>query len=235
MPQIPTLEELLKAGVHFGHHKSKWHPKMKPFIFTEKNKVHIINLEKTQEQLQGALEFVKQTVADGGTVLFLGTKKQAQEIVKLSAQSCGMPYITERWLGGTFTNSSSVLGLVKNYKKLKAEKESGKLVRYTKREQLKFTRKLQKLEPLIGGIENMNKLPEAIFIVDIKMEKTAVLEANKVNVPIIALCDTNVNVGRIDYVIPGNDDAIKSIELVANLIAQAVNEGKALTKAKPEK
>jgi small subunit ribosomal protein S2 len=227
MIKIPTLEELLKAGVHFGHNKSKWHPKMAPYLYTEKNKVHIFNLEKTQEQLKIALNFVKETVANGGTVLFLGTKKQAKELVKAAAQKCGMPYIISRWLGGTFTNSKSVLGLVKNYKKLKAEKETSKWKLFTKRERLKFDRKIEKLEPLIGGIENLNKLPEVLFIVDIKNEKTAVLEANKVKIPVVAVCDSNVNPLRVQQVIPGNDDAVKSIYLLSNLVADAVLAGQA--------
>jgi small subunit ribosomal protein S2 len=226
MYKIPSLEELLKAGVHFGHQKSKWHPKMAPYIFTEKNKVHIINLEKTQTQLEAALNFIKETVAKGGTVLFLGTKRQANKVVAEAGARCGMPYITARWLGGTFTNAKSVLGLVKNFKKLKLEKETGKWSRYTKKERLKLQRKIEKLEPLIGGLENLNKLPEAIFIIDVQTEKTAVLEANKVKVPIVATCDTNVNPTRIQYVIPSNDDAVKAIELMVNLAADAVLAGK---------
>lgn len=235
MSKIPTLEELLKAGVHFGHNKSKWHPKMGPSIFTEKNKVHIINLEKTQEQLEKALSFVEDVAAKGGTILFLGTKKQAQKIVKDAAISCNMPYITERWLGGTFTNARSILNLVKNYKKMKEERESGKLGRYTKKEQLIFTRKLDKQEPLIGGIENMTKIPDAIFIVDVKHDKTSLVEAQKVNVPVVALCDTNINPTKIDYPIAANDDAVKSIELITNLVAQAVKDGQAKAKQQQEK
>lgn len=236
MYKIPTLEELLKTGVHFGHQKAKWHPKMAPFIFTEKNKVHIINLEKTQKALIIALNFIKDKVAKGGTVLFLGTKKQAKAAIADAAKRCGMPFINSRWLGGTFTNSKSVLGLIKNFKRLKLEKESGKWDKYTKKERLKLERKVEAMEQMIGGIEGLTKLPEVIFIIDIKNEKTAVLEANKVNIPVVAVCDTNVNPTRVQYVIPGNDDAVKAIELYANLVADAVLAGKeeAGKEVKPE-
>jgi len=221
----------MKAGVHFGHPKAKWHPKMAPFIFTHKNKVHIINLEQTQVQLEKVLGFIKETAARGGVILFLGTKKQAQGIVKEAATKCGMPYITERWLGGTLTNSRSVLALAQKYKRMKTERDKGLLERYTKRERLKYERKIDKLEPLVGGIEDMKKIPDAVFVVDVKNEKTAVVEANKVNVPVAALCDTNINPSRIAYPIPANDDAIKSIKLLTDLVAEAVLEGKASAKA----
>lgn len=235
MLKIPSLEELLKAGVHFGHQKSKWHPKMAPFIFTEKNKVHIINLEKTQQQLEIAINYIKDVVSRGGTILFLGTKKQAKGYVKEAAIRCGMPYMTERWLGGTFTNARSVLGLVRSYKRMKTERDNGTWERFTKRERLKFQRKLEKLEPIIGGLEHMSKVPDAVFIVDVKTEKTAVLEANTMKVPIVAMCDTNVNPSRIQYVIPANDDAVKSIELIVNLMADAVLEAKTTKKVSADK
>ncbi|HCC22869.1 TPA: 30S ribosomal protein S2 [Candidatus Falkowbacteria bacterium] len=231
MPTIPSLEALMKAGVHFGHAKSKWHPKMAPFIYTHKNKIHIINLEQTQKQLETALSFVKETAARGGVILFLGTKKQAQAVIKEAATKCGMPYITERWLGGTFTNSRSVLALAKKYKRMKVERDKGLLERYTKRERLKYERKIEKLEPLVGGIEDLNKIPDAMFVIDIKNEKTAVLEGVKENVPMVAICDTNVNPLRISYPIPANDDAVKSIKLITDLVADAVLEGKAAGQA----
>jgi len=234
MTKIPTLEELMKAGLHFGHHKSKWHPKMAQYIFTQKNKLHIVDLEKTQKQLEKACKFITQTVASGGTVLFLGTKKQAQKIVREAAQDCGAAFITERWLGGTLTNAHSVLGLVKKFRQMKRERDNGKLDRFTKREQLVHQRKIEKMEPLIGGFENLTKIPDAIFVIDVKNEKTAVVEANKMGVPVVALCDTNINPDRVDYVIPGNDDAIKSIKLIVETVAEAVKEGKAAPKVNKE-
>lgn len=226
MTKIPTLEEMMKAGVHFGHNKSKWHPKMAPFIFTHKNKIHVINLEQTQLKLQEALKFVAQIIQKGGNVLFLGTKKQAKNVVKEAAVRAGMPYITERWLGGTLTNAKSVLGMAKNFRRMKMERDTGKLERYTKRERLKIERKIEKLEPLIGGIENLTKVPSVIFVIDVKNEKTAVVEANKMGIPVVAICDTNVNPTRVQYPIPANDDAIKSIRLITELVADEVLEAK---------
>lgn len=226
MSKIPTLEEMLKAGVHFGHQKSKWHPKMKPYIFTEKNGVHIINLEETERLLEKALTFVNETISRGGTVLFLGTKKQARTIVKDAAISCGAPYIVSRWLGGTMTNSNSVLGLVRKYRKLKEENATGGLEKYTKKERLQIQREITKLDEVVGGIEKLDRIPDAIFVVDIKAEKTAVAEANRKGVPVIAFADTNVNPDRIDYPIPANDDATNSIRVIVNAVADAIKEAK---------
>jgi len=223
---MPTLEEMLKAGVHFGHQKSKWHPKMKPFIFTEKNGVHVINLEETQKQLELALQYVKETVSAGGTVLFVGTKKQAQQIVKDSAIACGSPFIVSRWLGGTLTNSSSVLGLAKKLRKFKEEVASGEVTKYTKKEQLNITREIVRLDEVVGGIEKLERIPDVIFIVDIKNEKTAVQEALRRGVPVIAICDTNVNPELVTLPIPANDDATNSIKLVVELMAAAVKDAK---------
>lgn len=231
MPKLPELSDLMKAGVHFGHQKSKWHPKMKTFIFTEKNGVHVINLEKTVEQLEKALKFVNETVSKGGTVLFLATKKQAKAIIKKAALDCNSPYIVSRWLGGTLTNANSVLNLVKKYRRLLEEKESGKIKRFTKKEQLSISREIDRLEEIVGGIAQLDKVPDAIFIVDIKQEKTALLEANKKNIPVIAMCDTNVNPDKVDYPIPANDDATSSIRLIVELIAQGVKEAR-LSKSK---
>jgi len=226
MVKMPTLEEMLKAGVHFGHQKSKWHPKMKPFIFTEKNGVHVINLEETQKQLELALQYVKETVSAGGTVLFVGTKKQAQQIVKDSAIACGSPFIVSRWLGGTLTNSSSVLGLAKKLRKFKEEVASGEVTKYTKKEQLNITREIVRLDEVVGGIEKLERIPDVIFIVDIKNEKTAVQEALRRGVPVIAICDTNVNPELVTLPIPANDDATNSIKLVVELMAAAVKDAK---------
>jgi len=222
---MPGLEDLMKAGVHFGHRRSKWHPKMEPFIFTEKNDIHIINLEKTQTQLEKALGFLTQTVAAGGTVLFLGTKKQAQDIVKEGAIACNMPYIVYRWLGGTMTNANSVLGLVKKYRKLKEDKASGALKKFTKKEQLNMDREIIRLDTIVGGLENMDKLPQVVVIVDIKTEKTALNEAIRKEIPVVAVCDTNVNPELVDYPVPANDDATSSIKMIVNLMVEAVKEG----------
>jgi len=225
MSKIPDLLTMLKSGVHFGHQQGKRHPKMEPYIFTAKSGVHIINLEKTQEKLEEALEFTKRIVSNGGTILFLGTKKQAQPIVTKYAKEVNMPYITERWLGGTFTNFFEVSRLVKKFTELKKKKSSGQLDKYTKKEQLEFDREIEKLDKMVGGIESLSRIPDAIFVVDVKKEKTAVSEAVKKNIPVIAMCDTNVNPQNISYVIPANDDAVKSIELITGLIAEAVKEG----------
>lgn len=225
MPQIPDLMTMLKSGVHFGHQLSRRHPKMKPYIFTSKSGFHIINLEKTQEKLQEALDFTKKVVANGGTILFLGTKKQAQPIIVKYAKECDMPYITERWLGGTFTNFGEISRVVKKFTELKNKKQTGELDKYTKKEKLEFDREIEKLEAIVGGIESLTKIPDAIFVCDVKKEKTAVNEAIKKNIPVIAMCDTNVNPGKVNYCIPANDDAVKSIELITSLISSAVKEG----------
>ena len=222
MTKIPDLMTMLKSGVHFGHQLSKRNPKMKPYIFTAKSGFHIINLEQTQEKLAEALAFVNKVVANGGTILFLATKKQAQKIVTNHAKDCGMPFITERWLGGTFTNFGEISKLIKKYSSLKKQKEAGELSKYTKKERLEIEREIEKLHQIVGGIEGMTKIPDAIFVIDIKKEKTAIAEAVKRNIPIIAMCDTNVNPAPINYVIPANDDAVKSIDLITGLIAEEV-------------
>ena len=221
-----VLLDLLKSGVHFGHQKSRRHPKMEPYIFTIRNGVHIIDLEKTVEQLNIAREFVRDIVMKGGSVLFVGTKRQAKEIVKKHAEAVGMPFITERWLGGLFTNFANVSKLQKRLNKLEAQKKSGELDKYTKKEKLNFTKEIEKLERLVGGVKNMNVLPAAVFVVDIKDEKTAVKESNKKKIPLVAITDTNTNPSLVSYPIPGNDDATKSLELITGLIADAVAEGK---------
>lgn len=221
-----SLLEMLKNGVHFGHQKSRWHPKMKPYIYTVRGGVHIINLEKTQEELKKAIQFIAEIVSQQGTILFVGTKRQVKEIVKKHAENCQSPYITERWLGGLFTNFSHVGKLSQTLKQLKAEQASGGFEKYTKREKLKLSEKMAKLQLMIGGVENLAKLPGAVFIIDIKKEKTCLKEAIKVGVPIIAIVDTNNNPALVDYPIPGNDDATKSVDLICGLISQAVNEGR---------
>ena len=226
MTNIPELVDMLKCGVHFGHQSSKRHPKMTPYIFTIRNQIHIIDLEKTAKKLKEAMDFVSKTVATGGTVLFISSKRQAKSLIDQYAKDCGMPYINSRWLGGTFTNFGNIIKLTKKLKELEQKQLSGELEKYTKKEQLDFTREITRLSDLVGGIKEMTKAPEAVFVVDIKKDKTAVREANKKNIPVIAMVDTNTNPSVIDYPIPANDDAVKSIEIIINSIAEAVKEGK---------
>lgn len=225
MPSIPTLVDLFRAGVHFGHRVSRRHPKMEPYIFTQRHNIHVIDLEKTLEKLKQAGEFVKKIVANGGTILFLGTKKQAHDIVMKYAQECRMPYVVEKWIGGTFTNFSEISKRIARYRVLKAQKESGELDKYTKKEQLLFDRELDRLQTMVGGILDLKKIPDAIYIIDVKREKTAVREAMKKEIPIVGICDTNANPQGITYMIPANDDGIKSIELITRFISEAVKEG----------
>ena len=208
---LPSILELLQSGVHFGHQKGRWHPKMKPNVFIERNGVHIIDLEKTLESLKAAVDFVSQVAQTGGVVLFVGTKNQAQAIVKKYALFAGMPYIVEKWIGGMFTNFSNVSKLIKKYKTLKEERETGALAKYTKKEQVNFSKQIEKLEKLVGGLAELGRIPEAIFVVDAKREKTAVAEARKRGVKIVGFCDTNINPEFLDYPIFANDDAVKSI------------------------
>ncbi|MCX6785861.1 MAG: 30S ribosomal protein S2 [Candidatus Komeilibacteria bacterium] len=227
MPNIPELVEMVKSGVHFGHQSSKRYPKAEDYVHSTRNKIDIINLEKTVQGLEKALAFIKQTVAAGGAVIFISSKRQAKAIIEKYAIACGMPYITSRWLGGTFTNFYSINQLVKTLKDLEAKFASGEMNKYTKKEQLEFQREMERLNELVGGLKPLSKLPEAVFIVDIKKEKTAVAEALKKKIPIVALVDTNVNPSVIQYPIPANDDATKSIEMMTRLVAEAVEEGKA--------
>lgn len=225
MSNIPDLLTMLKSGVHFGHQTGKRHPKMEPYIFTVKSGFHIINLEKTQKLLKEALGFVAKIVANGGTILFLSTKKQAQPIIAKYAKECEMPYVNERWLGGTFTNFVEIKKIIKKFTDLKKKKATGELDKYTKKERLEFDREIEKLERMVGGIENLTKIPDAVFVCGIKKEKTAVQEAIKKNIPIVGMCDTNIDPTKITYPIPANDDAVKSIELITSLVFEAINEG----------
>jgi len=227
MVKIPNVEELLQAGMHFGHRTSKWHPKMKPFIFGERKGVHIIDLIKSREQLDKALGFISGISAKGGKVLFVGTKAQVKGLLKKVAKETDMPYVCEHWLGGTMTNFPVIKKNVKKYKDLLEKQGEGKLSKYTKKEQLQFSRQIAKLELSVGGLVDLNAMPDAVFIWDIKNEKTALAEAKKKLIPIIAVCDTNVDPSGVAYVIPANDDASKTIKLVFDLIKEAVNEGKA--------
>lgn len=226
MSKIPTLVELLQAGAHFGHQTSKWHPKMKKYLFGDRQGIHIINLEETQKALEEALAFAKSTAQRGGNVLFVGTKKQAAELVKAAATSAGMPFVDKRWLGGTLTNFSAISQQLRKFKDLKRKQERGELAKYTKLEQLRFGEEIKKLEESVGGIQDLVRIPEAIFILDIRKDKTAFEEAKRRGVKIIALCDSNVNPTEVDYPIPANDDAVKSIELFLNLLADACRDGR---------
>jgi len=221
-----TLNDLLQAGVHFGHQKAKWHPKMKSFLFAERNGVHVIDLEKTLEKLQEASEFAEKIGQNGGSILFISTKSQAKNIIEKYALQAGMPYIKERWVGGLFTNYSNVSKLIKKYKSLKEQRDSGALSKYTKKEQVEFGKEIERLEKMVGGLENMTKLPDAVFVVDAKREKTAILEAKKRRIPIISFADSNINPDMIDYPIPANDDAVNSIDLITRTIAESINFGK---------
>jgi small subunit ribosomal protein S2 len=231
--KLPAVLELLQAGVHFGHRRSRWHPKMKKFIFTERSGVHVIDLEKTVNELEKATKFVQDTVAKGGVILFVGTKKQGAPIMKKYADEVGMPYIVERWIGGLFTNFANVGKLIRKYKSLLDQKKSGKLEKYTKKEQVEFTKEIERLKRLVGGLGDMSKIPAAIFVLDAKREKTAVTEARTKGVAVVSFCDTNINPDDVDYPIPANDDAVKSIEIITKSIAEAIKLGQA--KAKDQK
>jgi len=226
MIKIPTLEEMLKAGMHFGHQTSKWHPKMKPFIFTARKGIYVLDLTKTQKMLETALEFIKKMTQEGKVILFVGTKNQVKKPMQVMAEKVNMPYVSGKWLGGCLTNFLVIKKSIRKYKDLVQKKETGGLDKYTKKERLNFDREIKSLEMKVGGLVNLNKLPDALFIWDIRKEKTAVTEARKKNIPIIAICDTNVNPDLVNYVIPSNDDATKTIKLVLSAIKEAVEEGK---------
>lgn len=217
---------MLKAGVHFGHQSSRRHPKMIQYIYTKRGTVHVIDLVQTRKKLEVALEFTRQIVANGGAILFVASKKQAREVVKAAAERCGMPYVVGRWIGGIFTNFEQVGKLLKKLKELENEEKTGGWEKYKKSEQLNFRKELNKLREFVGGIHTMTKLPKAVYLVDIKKEKTAVAEANKKNIPIIAMTDTNVNPELVQYPIPSNDDAISSISLITNVLADAIAQGR---------
>lgn len=225
---------MLKAGVHFGHRTSRWHPKMEQYIFGVRGGIHVIDIEKTQEELEKTLNYMSSVAARGGVILFVGTKKQITGAVEKTAIGCGMPYVNNRWLGGTFTNFDEIKKLIKNYLDLKDKREKGELKKYTKLEQLQFDRKIEDLEEKIGGISSLTKLPDAIFVFDVRNEKTAIEEAQNRGIKIIAVCDTNVNPDDVDHVIPANDDSISSLQLIGRLAAEAINEGKKIPKQAEE-
>lgn len=221
-----TMREMLEAGVHFGHQTRFWNPKMAPFIFGHRNKIHIINLEKSLPMFQEAAKFVRQLSAKRGTILMVGTKRQAREIVSTEAQRAGVHYVDQRWLGGMLTNFKTVKTSIKRLKDMKVQQEAG-LDSMSKKEQLMFARELEKLEKDIGGIQDMATLPDAIFVIDVGYHKIAVAEAKKLGIPLIGVVDSNHSPEGIDYVIPGNDDSSKAVTLYARGIADAVIEGRA--------
>ncbi len=222
---VVTMKEMLEAGVHFGHQTRRWNPKMKRFILTERNGLYIIDLHQTLSYIDRAYEFVKETVAHGGTVLFVGTKKQAQESIAEQATRVGMPYVNQRWLGGMLTNFATVYKRLQRLKELEAMEQGGWDGTSTKKEQLILTREKVKLERTLGGIREMSRVPSAVWIVDTKKEQIAVGEAHKLGIPVIAILDTNCDPDEVDYKIPGNDDAIRSAALLTRVIADAVAEG----------
>ncbi len=226
MVNTPSLLDLLKAGAHFGHRPSKRHPKMEPYLYTERDNVNIINLEQTQGKLKDALDFVKELAKKNGVILFIGSKRQAKAIIKKYAEETGMPYVIERWVGGTFTNFGNIIKLINKLKDWENKKLQGEFNKYTKKEQLEFEKEINRLNLLVGGIRNLNKLPEAVYLIDLKKEKTAFREALKMNVPIVAVTDSNVNPSGVNYPIPANDDATKTIEMITSLITEAIKEGR---------
>ena len=226
MPAI-SMRQLLEAGVHFGHQTRRWNPKMRPFIFAERNGIHIIDLAQTRSRLDAALDFVRETVARGDVVLFIGTKKQAQEPVAQEATRAGMPYVNKRWLGGMLTNFVTIRKRIGLMDQLEARQQAGEFERMTKKEAAKLTEELTKLQATLGGIRKMKRIPAAVFIVDPHRESIAVTEANKLEIPVVGTGDTNVDPDQLDYIIPANDDAIRSIRLLCALVADAALEGAA--------
>ena len=223
---VVSMKQLLEAGVHFGHQTRRWNPKMAPYIFTERNGIYIIDLQKTVRKLEDAYTFVRDLSADNGTLLFVGTKKQAQDSIREEANRAGMPFVNARWLGGMLTNFKTIQNRIKRLQQLKAMKEDGTFDLLTKKEAAKLDLEIEKLEKFLGGITGMKKIPDAMFIVDPRKERIAVAEAHKLGIPIIAIVDTNCDPDEIDYVIPGNDDAIRAVRLISGAMADAVIEGR---------
>jgi len=227
---IVTMKQLLETGVHFGHRTRRWNPLMKRYIYTERNGVHIIDLQQTVKALNVSYEFVRDVVAQGGKVLFVGTKRQAQETIEQEARRCEMPYVNQRWLGGTLTNWRTIRERIDYLKDLEARRDAGEFELLTKKEALMLTREIDKLNARLGGLKEMERLPKAVFIIDVENETTAIAEADRLGIPIVAVVDTNCNPSRIDYVIPANDDAIRAIRLLVSKMADAALEGLALRK-----
>ncbi len=227
---VISMKALLESGVHFGHRTNKWDPRMKPYIFTERNGIHIIDLQQTVKLLNHAYNLIRDSVAAGGIILFVGTKRQAQDTVKEEAERCGMPYVTERWLGGMLTNWSTMYARIQELNRLEQLRDTGEINRLTKKEGLLIQREIDRLLIRLSGVRKMKRLPELIFVIDVGREDAAVHEANLLNIPVVALVDTNCNPEGVDYVIPSNDDAIRAIKLLVAKVADAVLEGKAMRK-----
>ena len=226
MANVVSMKQLLEAGVHFGHQTRRWNPKMAEYIFTERNGIYIIDLQKTVKKLDEAYMYVRDLTADGGSIIFVGTKKQAQESVKEEATRCAMPYVNARWLGGMLTNFKTIRGRVARLAQLKKMQEDGTFDMLPKKEVMKLLGEMEKLEKYLGGVKEMKKLPGALFVVDPRKEHNAIAEARKLHIPIVAIVDTNCDPDEIDYVIPANDDAIRAIRLIASTMANAVQEGR---------
>ncbi len=233
MPAV-SMKALLESGVHFGHRTNKWNPKMRPYIFTERNGIHIIDLQQTVKLLDDAFNKIRDTVAAGGSILFVGTKRQAQETIQEETERCGMPYVNQRWLGGTLTNWVTIQQRIVELTRLEKMFETGEINQLTKKEGLLIQREINRLQTRLSGIRNMKTLPDLLFVIDIEREDTAVREANSKGIPVIALVDTNCNPSEIDYVIPSNDDAIRAIKLLVGRMADAVIEGKMMRKDEEE-
>ncbi len=231
---VVSMKQLLEAGVHFGHQTRRWNPKMAEYIFTERNGIYIIDLQKTVKKFEEAYMFIREIAADGGEVLFVGTKKQAQDSVKEEAVRCGMPYVNARWLGGMLTNFNTIQKRIKRLAQLKGMEADGTFDLLPKKEVIKLNLEIEKLEKFMGGITEMKKQPAAMFIVDPRKERIAVLEAKKLGIPIVAIVDTNCDPDEVDYVIPGNDDAIRAVKLIAGAMADAVIEGRQGEQTAPE-
>ncbi len=226
MANVISMKQLLEAGVHFGHQTRRWNPKMQPFIFVERNGIHIIDLQQTVQRLNEAYRFVKELVANGGTILFVGTKKQAQEAVAEEAKRCGMFYVNQRWLGGMLTNFKTIQSRIHYLQELEARRDQGDFERLPKKEVQRLQDDMVRLERILGGIKEMHRLPGALFVIDTNKEHTAVLEARRLEIPVIALADTNCDPDEMDYPIPANDDAIRAVRLLCAKIADAVIEGR---------
>lgn len=229
-----SMKQLLEAGVHFGHQTRRWNPKMKSYIFTERNGIYIIDLQKTVKLMETAYNFVRDTITEGGSIIFVGTKKQAQESIRFEAERCGTHYVNHRWLGGMLTNYNTIRKRIDRMIKLEAMEIDGTFERLTKKEVLTLRHEKEKLMKFLSGIRNMKKLPDAIYVVDPRKEKIAVAEARKLDIPVIAIVDTNCDPDEIDYLIPGNDDAIRAVKLITSVMADAVLEGKQMIEAAEE-
>ncbi len=230
MPAVISMKALLESGVHFGHRTNKWHPKMKPYIFTERNGIHIIDLQQTVKAINTAYNQVRDTVANGGYVMFIGTKRQAQDTIREEAMRCSMPYVTERWLGGMLTNWTTIYTRIQELERLEKLRDTGEINRLTKKEGLLIEREIARLETRLSGVRKMKRVPDLVFVVDVMREATAVHEANLKGIPVIALVDTNCDPSGVDYIIPSNDDAIRAIKLLVAKIADAALEGQAARK-----